>query len=450
MHTFAQKQKSTQQPRSASSERHGRVFLGHSSEVSSILHLQHTIGNQAVQRLIQTNQQGIETSSSSAAVTHISHDFSRIPICSAAQTIQTKLAVNKLGDKYEQEADRVADQVMRMPEPETSQELKGIPAVHHQTDRGELIHRLAAHKSPSFDDSTVVEEESEKGTVQTLRAQNLQNGREVVTKQQLNSSQGGIPLGANVRRSMEARFGADFSGVKIHADSSASILSNSLNARAFTYGQHIYFGDREYQPDSQDGKRVLAHELTHVVQQGASQSRLPVSPHVKNNQSANSPTVIQRLSALGRVKRHNVAPWGPGGPTGTDYEVTTDGGSKITGWQAYSPWRQQYRYWCHGHSADSYVNYDYSVYSGQNFGKVVADEWTNISSAATRAGDIAVWTARMDHSAKFTDPVINNGQLVPDRSVLSTKNGQRPLARMTLTALVGVYGGTGIAVYRHK
>ncbi len=91
MRTFAQKPKPTQQTKSESFTTLGRPHLGHSREVRSVLQLQRTIGNQAVQRLIQTNHGDIETSSTSAAGTHFSHDFSRIPIYPTAQAIPTKL-----------------------------------------------------------------------------------------------------------------------------------------------------------------------------------------------------------------------------------------------------------------------------------------------------------------------------------------------------------------------
>jgi hypothetical protein len=381
------------------------------------------------------------------------HDFSRIPVHSpATETIQTKLTISEPGDHYEQEADSLADQVMRMPEPDIQSQQAVVSAVRHPSS-SETIQCLAADKDPSLENATVVEEEeaeSERGLVQTLRSQRQHSGREVASKDLLKSSQGGVPLAANVRRFMETRFGADFSGVRIHPDSHAAALSQSLSARAFTYGRHIYFGAGEYQPESQQGKRVLAHELTHVLQQGAGQSRLPVQQHVTENLGANVPRAIQRLSRLGKVLRHNVAPWGAGGPLGSDYEISTDGGSTVTGWQAYFVFQDQYRYWCHGHSLDSYANYDYSVYSGTPTATVMRDEWNNVPADQTRAGDIAVWTAGFDHSAKFTRPVIENGQLVPDKSELSTKNGQNALTTLTLNALAGIYGSSGVAVFRHK
>jgi len=249
---------------------------------------------------------------------------------------------------------------------------------------------------------------------------------------------------------METRFGADFSQVQIHADQHAAALSRSLSARAFTYGPHIYFGAGEYQPDTHEGKRVLAHELTHVLQQGAGQARLPIQRLVTADDGASGMQTIQRLGAPGRITRHNVYPWGQGGPMGVEYEVSTDAGSTVTGWQAGMVYKDEWRYWCHGHSLNSYNRYDYSIWSGTPMRTVISDEWNNVPPDQTRADDIAVWTARFDHSARFTNPVIENGQLVPDRSELSTKNGQNPLTQMTLSAIAGIYGSSGIGVFRHK
>ena len=79
----------------------------------------------------------------------------------------------------------------------------------------------------------------------------------------------GAPLDRGVRSYMEPRFGADFGGVRIHAGSEAAGSARALNARAFTVGRHVVFGAGEYRPESDAGRRLLAHELTHVVQQAA-------------------------------------------------------------------------------------------------------------------------------------------------------------------------------------
>ena len=78
---------------------------------------------------------------------------------------------------------------------------------------------------------------------------------------------GGAPLDEPVRRSMEAAFDTDFSGVRVHADARANALNASIRARAFTLGRDVFFASNEYRPSSRRGSEVLAHELTHVVQQ---------------------------------------------------------------------------------------------------------------------------------------------------------------------------------------
>jgi hypothetical protein len=78
----------------------------------------------------------------------------------------------------------------------------------------------------------------------------------------------GAPLSEDTRHSMESAFGADFSGVRVHTDSEAVQMNQSLSARAFTHGSDIYFNAGEYNPGSNSGKHLLAHELTHTVQQG--------------------------------------------------------------------------------------------------------------------------------------------------------------------------------------
>jgi Domain of unknown function (DUF4157) len=77
----------------------------------------------------------------------------------------------------------------------------------------------------------------------------------------------GMPLPRDVRTEMEPRFRQDFSGVRVHADGDAAEAASLVSARAFTVGSHIVFGRGEYRPNSSDGNRLLAHELTHVVQQ---------------------------------------------------------------------------------------------------------------------------------------------------------------------------------------
>lgn len=89
------------------------------------------------------------------------------------------------------------------------------------------------------------------------------------------ASSNGKPLDKNVKHNMESGFGADFSGVRVHTDQESSSLNSQLSARAFTHKNNIFFGKDQYQPETDSGKHLLAHELTHTVQQGASVQRKP-------------------------------------------------------------------------------------------------------------------------------------------------------------------------------
>ncbi|PIF34334.1 uncharacterized protein DUF4157 [Flavobacterium sp. 9] len=97
----------------------------------------------------------------------------------------------------------------------------------------------------------------------------------------LNSSKGGgSPLSGKVKSEMESGIGADFSNVRIHNDSNAVQMNKQLGAQAFATGNNIYFNEGKYNPNSKDGKHLLAHELTHTVQQGAAirKKAEPISP----------------------------------------------------------------------------------------------------------------------------------------------------------------------------
>jgi hypothetical protein len=147
---------------------------------------------------------------------------------------QAKLTVNQPGDKYEQEADKFASQV-----------------VNSESQHSESFFK------PKI---TPVINRSEK------------SGSPIVTKKVestlLKNTHSGSTLPEKIRSKMENSFGKDFRGVKIHHDSEAEEANKILNANAFTYGNHIYFNAGKFNPDSKNGQELLAHELTHVVQQG--------------------------------------------------------------------------------------------------------------------------------------------------------------------------------------
>ncbi len=170
--------------------------------------------------------------------------------------VQPKLTVNTPGDVYEQEADAMADRVMRMSATENMRQ--------PQPTTG-LIGKSVQRKC-----SKCEEEEKKKPIMR--KVENGAAGIPVSSSfaSSLNDSKGGgSPLPRDTRNFMENAFSADFSSVRVHANNQASELSKGINAKAFTTGNDIYFNEGEYNPTSADGKHLLAHELTHTVQQNS-------------------------------------------------------------------------------------------------------------------------------------------------------------------------------------
>ncbi|NGZ08804.1 MAG: DUF4157 domain-containing protein [Nitrospira sp. LK70] len=215
-------------------------------------------------------------------------------------SLQLKMRVNQPGDKFEQEADRMADKVMRMPAPASP--LKEDRLQRQADDRlqkkekeedkiqkaampGEKLQKSAVpeERIQKAGDKEIQKAEDEK--VQKAEDERIQKAPAAEEKLQRkgngvptagpstqsaiqNQTTGGRPLSGEVRGFMEARFGADFGNVRIHSDPEAASLSNQLSARAFTYRNHVFFSRDQYQPGTSEGKQLLAHELTHTIQQG--------------------------------------------------------------------------------------------------------------------------------------------------------------------------------------
>src|SRR4051812_16205572 len=145
--------------------------------------------------------------------------------------VQTKLEVGAADDTYEQEADDIASTVVGH---------GGAPSEGHGGGDGAGDGFTASPQLASF----------------------VSRG-------------GGAPLSTAVRRNLEPRFGHDFKDVRVHTDSTTGAMAESIGARAFTYGNDVYFGKGSYRPGSRDGGHLLAHELTHVAQQtGAAQRKI--------------------------------------------------------------------------------------------------------------------------------------------------------------------------------
>ncbi len=107
-------------------------------------------------------------------------------------------------------------------------------------------------------------------SLQAKRSENTSKNIDPSSQLELKSQKGkGSPLNDTVRKKMEQSFHADFSGVKIHTDDAAVVLTKQLNAQALTHGKDIYFNKNKFNPNTRKGEHLLVHELTHTIQQGA-------------------------------------------------------------------------------------------------------------------------------------------------------------------------------------
>ncbi|HET6228812.1 MAG TPA: DUF4157 domain-containing protein [Longimicrobiaceae bacterium] len=182
---------------------------------ADVLALQRSVGNRAVQRMI-----------------------------AARPVVQTKLTVNTVGDVYEQEAERVSRQVAAG---------IGSPGVDEREEEDALMTAPLLQREGDEAGGAPVEPEVE-SAIDSARG-------------------GGRPMDASIRASMESAFGADFSGVRVHTGAAADSLNQAVQARAFTTGQDVFFSGGAYDPGSGAGRELLAHELTHVVQQNGDDVR---------------------------------------------------------------------------------------------------------------------------------------------------------------------------------
>ncbi|MCP4256660.1 MAG: DUF4157 domain-containing protein [Planctomycetes bacterium] len=174
---------------------------------------------------------------------------------------QAKLTIGQPNDKYEQEADRIADQVMVMPDPK----LQRQPENEEEEEETVQIKPLADQITPLVQRQEEPPEEEEE-----LQAKSKHDESPTVTpslESHIHAMKGGgQPLNPATRSFFEPRFGADFSGVRVHTDSKANNLARSINAKAFTVGKDLVFGSSQYSPETSGGRKLLIHELTHILQ----------------------------------------------------------------------------------------------------------------------------------------------------------------------------------------
>jgi len=183
----------------------------------------------------------------------------------AAATVHRKLAAGETNDHLEDEAGLMTDKVMRLPETPLIQRKAGSCSSCDYDDEHVHLKPLDSRGSPF------------------IQAKGDGAGRvgSAVYNRIQSSMGGGNPMPGDTKRFMESRFGADFSDVKIHAGEESAQLNRALSAKAFTINNNIYFNNGQYQPQSDSGKHLLAHELGHVVQQGRNRSGVPQSTAVQ-------------------------------------------------------------------------------------------------------------------------------------------------------------------------
>lgn len=198
--------------------------------------------------------------------------------------IRAKLSVSSPTDPDEREADRVAERVM-----------SSVTPAHGKCD-------TCASGSPC---STCARDER-------IQAQHQPgSGSQVSTTPNIKALRGGgQPLATSLRSFFEPRFGRDFGAVRVHTDGPAAESASAIQANAYTYGSNIVFGARTYEPDSSAGQKLLAHELSHVVQQGHA-AALP-----SEHESATGPTEAVQLSSS-QISEERIARDFDGGVAGS-------------------------------------------------------------------------------------------------------------------------------------
>jgi hypothetical protein len=198
----------------------------------------------------------------------------KVPIASQGREhrpfFQPKLTINQPNDVYEQEADAMADSVMRMADP-----LGNDASFFKPLATG--VQRKCQHC-----------EEEEKLHRKESSSAGVQGGHELDSYVGSLHSSGRL-LPDTSRSFFEPRFGQDFSNVRIHTDSVAAKSAQSINALAYTTGNNIVFNSGQFSPESDSGKRLMAHELTHVIQQSVSKI-----PHKTHQETGISDSSIQR------------------------------------------------------------------------------------------------------------------------------------------------------------
>jgi outer membrane protein OmpA-like peptidoglycan-associated protein len=195
----------------------------------------------------------------------------RAPESSPSTFFQAKLTVGQPNDQYEQEADAVANTIVNNASPGPTIQQKKISKIQRlatsEEDEKLSTNDERMRRDKEIQTKTDAGAKEEKEELQRKGDGGTSVASPALTNQIQSTKGNGEALPQKTQAEMQSSFGTDFSHVKIHKDASSVAMNNELKAHAFTHGSDIYFNKGKYNPDTSSGKHLLAHELTHVVQQ---------------------------------------------------------------------------------------------------------------------------------------------------------------------------------------
>src|SRR5271166_4204260 len=232
-----------------------------------LISLQRSHGNRFVQRMLDATVlqracgRGGRCSSCANEISEQPSESNRL----RGSVVQAKLAVSQPDDPYEQEADRVADQVLRKVATErlTRGGYDGDSRIQRAEDENPTGNPIVEQINAVLDRDGVQAKSEARGV----------NVSADFESRLADAKGSGSSIPQPVRAEMEDAFGADFSGVRLHTDPNAADMSRDIGAHAFTHGSDIYFNRGAFNPSTSEGKYLLAHELAHTIQQNGGEIR---------------------------------------------------------------------------------------------------------------------------------------------------------------------------------
>lgn len=343
------------------------------------------------------------------------------------------LRIGSASDALERDANRVADEVMKAGHGDAVA-VPTPPAADAGTVRRTPVSPFSMADGRIVDEGEQLQAKADRGSA-------AHAGPAAAAKVGAALSRASGRLPDATRAIMESRFGHDFGHVRIHADEPAAAAARSVNAHAFTMGSSIVFGRGQYVPQSPAGRWLLAHELAHVVQQGAAAVDAPARasgsrPTVGDDAG---PATLRRVQwSTAQDTGEDSYPWGSG-PKGDVYEVETDAGTKIPAWKPHDG----RTYWCHGYTfgGPAASGGPFSIW-GSSVPTVLRDDgWQRAFSCVAQPKDILVFAANNVAHSGIVHSAFEPGGIVDEgTSMLDSKWGQLALNRSSWARNAKQYG----------